>query len=108
MAILLRRMPFTMVKSPPITTHLPSGLVAIAYTGPFRVGANAVGLPVVRSKAATYVRTVSGAWPDNIPGCRRRVNSPPAKTVLPAIASAFTLLLVCHDGCLIAETAEAN
>jgi hypothetical protein len=34
------------------------------------------------------------------------VNRPPAKTVFPEIAIAFTLLLVCHEVCLIAETAE--
>ena len=33
---------------------------------------------------------------------------PPANTVFPAIASAFTLLLVCHEVCLIADTAEAK
>ena len=37
-----------------------------------------------------------------------RVNSPPAYTVFPAMASAFTLELVCHDSCLIADTAEPN
>ena len=52
-------MPLTVVKSPPITTHLPSGLVAMDQTAPFSFGANPVGAPVVRSKAAMYVRAVS-------------------------------------------------
>jgi hypothetical protein len=51
-AILLRLIPLTVVKSPPITTQLPSGLVAMLYTGPFSVGANEVGAPVVRLNAA--------------------------------------------------------
>ncbi len=96
-----------MVKSPPITTHLASGLVAMAQTAPLSFGAKVVGAPVVRLKAATYVRAAS-PWPAGLPGCRIRVNRPPAYTVFPAIARAFTLELVCHEGCLIADTAEAN
>ena len=48
----LRGWPLTVVKSPPMTTHLPSGLVAIAQTAPSSVGANLVGTPLVRLNAA--------------------------------------------------------
>src|SRR4051812_26208800 len=94
-----------MVKSPPTTTHLLFGLVAIDQTAPLSFGAKPSGFPVVRLKAARYVRTASPR-PAALPGWRMRVNSPPAYTVLPATPSALTLALVCQANCFTAESAE--
>ena len=102
-----RDLPFTTVKSPPIATHLPSGEVAMLQTGPLTFGANRVGTPVVRLNAARYFRAASPSRAA-LPGGRIRVNSPPAKTVFPVTASAFTLALVCQVTCLTADNADAN
>ena len=62
--------------------------------------------PAGSSRAWQHSQARHPSGPAWTTGSLWAVTSSPANTVLPLIASAFTLLLVCHEVCLMAETAE--
>ena len=73
---------------------VPAGFTRRAVTVPLAFGFHGMSLPVVRLRAARWLRATP---PLAVPGARTMVKSPPMKILCAATTTARTRPFVCHE-----------